>query len=89
MPFLDSHHVAVPPRLCLKPCQPEFSRAQWLVTIPLCLTSEPDVRDAVWEDKVIDVLACSIIIGIGQSVEVVAAFLVAPRKRKRCRSSAG
>ena len=88
VPFLDPHHVAVPPRLCLKPCQPEFRRARWLVTIPPCPTSEPDVRDALWEDKVIDVLSCSVVIRIGHSVEVAAAFLVTPRKRKRCRSSA-
>jgi hypothetical protein len=80
--FFDTYHVAVPPRPCLKPRQPEFRRAQWLVTRQGCPASEPDVRDALGEDKVIDVLSCPVGLRIRQSLEVVAALLVTPRKQE-------
>ena len=82
VPFLDPHHVPAPPRLCLESCQPDLRHSQWLATIPSCPTSEPDVRDALREDNVIDGLTFSVIITIGQSVEVVAAFFVSPREKK-------
>ena len=82
MLLFDRCHVAVPPRPFLKPRQPEFRRTQWPVEVAACPAAEPDVRDALREDKVIDVLNCPVAVRIGQAIEVVAALLVSPRKQE-------